>query len=264
MPLKKGYSRKTFEINYTEMRGAGRTHESALAASYKSARESYFARYPQGALPLWLTPKNGKRLKNPASATKIQIALADQTSKQLAAMKKSPSLKTIKEYVRQGNPSALSDDGGFKGVTFEDFYKAMLPVIKKVSPGKTEEYYRDVLRFNYVKIQGKLAGMRRKNPVPPSKKVQLRNAKKLFSDFTGHEGNHIETVDKPVLPDVMLNVGEIDGILYTTVRDGVTEKYIHKFKKKCRPLFTVSHDGKQLFMLGGSYDFTELGIVDKT
>lgn len=103
-----------------------------------------------------------------------------------------------------------------------------------------------------------------KNPVPPSKRVQLRNASRLYSDFTGHEAEVVETVDKPVLPDVMLIVGDIDFIGYTTVRDGVTEKYIHKFTKKCRPLFTVSHDGKQLFMLGGSYDFTERGIVDKT
>lgn len=102
------------------------------------------------------------------------------------------------------------------------------------------------------------------NPVPASKKVQIRNASKLYSDFTGHEATEYEMVDKPVIPDVMLLVGDVDGILYTTVRDGKIEKYIHKFKGKARPLFTVSHDGKQLYMLGGSYDFTELGIVDKT
>jgi hypothetical protein len=106
--------------------------------------------------------------------------------------------------------------------------------------------------------------IRAQNPVPASKKVQIRNASKLYSDFTGHEADEIETLDKPVMPDVMLRIGEIDFIGYTTIRDEKTEKYIHKFKKKCRPLFTVSHDGKQLFMLGGSYDFTELGIVDKT
>jgi hypothetical protein len=104
----------------------------------------------------------------------------------------------------------------------------------------------------------------KKNPVPPSKKVQLREAKKLFSDFSGHDGEIIDTIDKPGLPDVMLVVGDIDFIGYTTVRDNVIEKYIHKFKKNCRPLFCVSHDGKQIYLLGGSYDFTERGIVDKT
>jgi hypothetical protein len=165
MPLKRGYSRKTFELNYAEMVRAGRPHNVALAACYKSARESYFKAHPHGALPRWLVPKGGKRLKN---------------------------------------------------------------------------------------------------PVPPSKKVQLRNAAKLYGDFTGHEAELVDTIDKPVLPDVMLVIGDLDFIGYTTVRDGETEKYIHKFQKKCRPLFMVSHDGKQLFLLGGSYDFTELGIVDKT
>jgi hypothetical protein len=61
----------------------------------------------------------------------------------------------------------------------------------------------------------------------------------------------------------MAPVGELDGVLYTTVRDGVTEKYIHKFRKKSRPLLATSHDGKSLHILGGEYEFTERGIEDK-
>lgn len=176
MPLKPGYSHETFEYNYAQMKREGKPHSQALAIAFQNARDSYFARHPHGALPEWLTPKDGKRLKNTCE------------------------------------PCAS----------------------------------------------------RKKNPVPPSRKVQERNAADLYERFTGHEADESIMIDKPVLPDVMLVVGDIDGILYTTVRDGKTEKYIHKFKKNCRPLFTVSHDGKQLFMLGGAYDFTELGIVDKT
>lgn len=102
------------------------------------------------------------------------------------------------------------------------------------------------------------------NPVPPSKKVQIREASKLYSDFTGHEAKDFEMVEKPEVPDVMLVVGDIDGVMYTTVRDGVEEKYVHQFKKKSKPLFCVSHDGKQLYLIGGSYDFTERGIVDRS
>lgn len=112
---------------------------------------------------------------------------------------------------------------------------------------------------------------RRKNPVPESSQsakrsrdARIKAAGDLYTRFTGHDADEIVSVDKPVLPDVMLTVGDIDGILYTTVRDGKVEKYIHKFKKNCRPLFCVSHDGEQLFMLGGSYDFTERGIVDRS
>ena len=104
----------------------------------------------------------------------------------------------------------------------------------------------------------------RRNPVPPSKRVQIQEAAALYADFSGHEPEIIGTLDKPDMPDVLIGIGEIDGVLYSTVRDGKLEKYIHKFTKKSRPLFAVSHDGKQLFMLGGAYTFTERGIVDKT
>jgi len=105
---------------------------------------------------------------------------------------------------------------------------------------------------------------RKPNPVPPSRRVQIQNASKLYSDFTGHDATEQIEVDKPETPDVMLVVGDVDGVMYTTVRDGVTEKYVHTFKKSCRPLLAVSSDGTQLHMLGGSYDFTERGIVDRS
>ncbi len=75
-----------------------------------------------------------------------------------------------------------------------------------------------------------------------------------------------EFVDTVEIPrhDVGVLIGECDGILYTTVRDGKKESYIHKFKKKARPIFAVSHDGTQLYLLMGAYRFTDRGIVDET
>lgn len=102
------------------------------------------------------------------------------------------------------------------------------------------------------------------NPVPPSSKVQLRDAAKLYEDFTGHEAEIVGKTEKPEIPDVLVAIGEIDGIMYSTVRDGKLERYIHQFRKNSRPLFAVSPDGKQLFMLGGAYNFTDRGIVDET
>jgi hypothetical protein len=93
--------------------------------------------------------------------------------------------------------------------------------------------------------------------------LQIQEAAALYADFSGHEPEIVGKLDKPVIPDVLIGIGEVDGIMYSTVRDSVLEKYIHKFKKNSRPLFAVSHDGKQLFMLGGAYDFTNRGIVDK-
>lgn len=104
----------------------------------------------------------------------------------------------------------------------------------------------------------------RRNPVPASSRVQIREAAKLYEEFSGHEAEIIGELDKPVIPDTLIAIGEIDGIMYSTVRDGKLEKYVHQFTKKARPLFAVSFDGSQLFMLGGAYNFTERGIVDKT
>lgn len=108
--------------------------------------------------------------------------------------------------------------------------------------------------------------------VPPSSRARSRpklstrrdiqKAADLYERFSGHEAEAIGLVDVPELPEVGVAIGDVDGILYTTVRDGKVERYIHQFKSKDRPLFVVSPDGKQLFMIGGGYDFTERGIVD--
>ena len=66
----------------------------------------------------------------------------------------------------------------------------------------------------------------------------------------------------PPLPKVAAVIGECDGVLYTTVRDGVTERYIHEFRKADKPLLCVSPDGRQILLVGGRYRFTEAGIVD--
>jgi hypothetical protein len=98
----------------------------------------------------------------------------------------------------------------------------------------------------------------------PSRRVHASaQAHKLFESFTGHELTHAKKIDVPDMPKEVVKIGTIDGVLYTTVRDGVTERYIHEFKRKARPTFAVSPDGRQLFMLGGAYNFTERGIVDK-
>lgn len=110
----------------------------------------------------------------------------------------------------------------------------------------------------------------RNNPVPPSSRAgmsrevrdQLDQAADLYERFSGHEPEAIGRVRVPPTPRVGVAIGEVDGILYSTVRDGVLEKYIHKFRKSDRPLFVVSPDGKQLFLIGGAYTFTERGIVD--
>ena len=93
------------------------------------------------------------------------------------------------------------------------------------------------------------------------KREKISQAIKLFQDFTGHDPQYIDTVRMPV-HSVAMAVGHCIGIMYETVRDGKRERYIHRFKKGCRPVLSVSSDGKQLYLLAGAYTFTERGIVD--
>lgn len=109
----------------------------------------------------------------------------------------------------------------------------------------------------------KESGPVRKNPVPETRKSKIRKAAQLYEDFSGHEAEEIGAVDFPSNPEIAIAIGEVEGIIYNTVRDGKLERYIHKFKKSARPMFAVSFNGKQLFLLGGDYDFTERGIVDR-
>lgn len=96
-----------------------------------------------------------------------------------------------------------------------------------------------------------------------SREKRLRAAVKLREDFTGERADRIDSVPKPVVPDEALAIGDVIGIIYETSRDGRKEKYIHQFAKGARPLLIASYDGRQLFMLGGAYDFTARGIVDR-
>ena len=110
-----------------------------------------------------------------------------------------------------------------------------------------------------------------RNPVPPSSRAGIKTATRndiekaadLYQRFSGHDAEEIGRVSVPAIPKVGVAIGEVDGILYSTVRDGKHEKYIHKFHKADKPLFVVSPDGKQLFLIGGCYTFTERGIVDR-
>jgi hypothetical protein len=84
-------------------------------------------------------------------------------------------------------------------------------------------------------------------------------AGELFKSFTGDDPQTLKKV-RIRNPKTGLVIGELDGVLYTTVRDGKTERYEHSFKKGNRPHLVASHDGQSLHILGGDYEFTERGI----
>jgi hypothetical protein len=87
-------------------------------------------------------------------------------------------------------------------------------------------------------------------------------AAKLLEDFSGHEAGRTVTAEVRNI-DGGLVFGELDGVLYSATRDGKRERYLHEFRRKSRPLLAASHDGKQLAIVGGRYQFTDAGITDK-
>jgi hypothetical protein len=91
---------------------------------------------------------------------------------------------------------------------------------------------------------------------------RIQRAAGLYEDFTGDAPRYVETVQIEI-PRVVMLVGECDGVLYSCKRDRKLEHYIHKFKKQSRPLLCTNETGSALFLIGGSYSFTERGIVDK-
>lgn len=115
----------------------------------------------------------------------------------------------------------------------------------------------------YLRRKGEHVGTpRAANPVPLSENAMIARGIELFKNFRGEDPEHVDTVQLPCHA-VAVVIGECDGILYTTRRDGKVEKYIHKFKGTSRPLLCTSFDGSQLYLLGGAYDFTDAGITDR-
>lgn len=92
-------------------------------------------------------------------------------------------------------------------------------------------------------------------------KAHVKQAAKLFEDFTGDKAQKVVAHDLPT-DDTLVVIGECEAIAYTTVRDGEQNSYQHEFKKSARPVLAVSHDGQRLYLLAGAYKFTHRGIED--
>lgn len=92
--------------------------------------------------------------------------------------------------------------------------------------------------------------------------AKARAAVKRWEEFTGHQAESFTEIRLPI-DEVVLEIGHVEGIAYSTVRDGKKERYFHEFKKSARPILAASHDGKRLLLIGGDFEFTERGITDK-
>jgi len=95
----------------------------------------------------------------------------------------------------------------------------------------------------------------------PSPRHEIAQAAKLFEDFTGKRATRIEKIPLEPLPKTGLAFGQLVQLGYISFRDG--RPYRHTFRlKNSRPLLVATHDGKRVYLIGGSYAFTERGIED--
>lgn len=98
------------------------------------------------------------------------------------------------------------------------------------------------------------------NPSAPPR--QVAQAARRFKSFTGRAPDRVEKIPMDPLPKVGLAFGELLEIGYLSYRDGLP--YRHSFRPlRSRPLVVSTPDGKRLLLIGGSYSFTERGIVNK-
>lgn len=98
--------------------------------------------------------------------------------------------------------------------------------------------------------------------MPRNVKKQIASAISLFRRFREAEPEFLDSHEFKT-PKVGMVIGECDGVMYETTHKGKKVKYLHRFKKGSRPLLVSSWDGSQLLFVGGRYNMTEDGIVDK-
>ncbi|HYC63295.1 MAG TPA: hypothetical protein VEC14_01080 [Reyranellaceae bacterium] len=84
-------------------------------------------------------------------------------------------------------------------------------------------------------------------------------ARSAFRSFSGAAPGAAMMIPAK-MPSVVWLLGELDAVIYHTVRDGRREKYLHRFRQKARPALAVSFDGQQLVILGGGFQVTDRGI----
>jgi hypothetical protein len=95
---------------------------------------------------------------------------------------------------------------------------------------------------------------------PPIREV--RAAVELYESFREKKPKRLDTIHVKI-PRVVVHIGYVEVLWYRTTHGKDVQPYEHKFAAGSRPLLCVSSDGKQLLLLGGRYQFTERGIVDK-
>lgn len=108
------------------------------------------------------------------------------------------------------------------------------------------------------------ASRRKKKIVNPGARTDraLADAQAALEDFSGHPAAYVEQhLLRPAVAG--WGLGPVVAIEYAATRDGELATYRHEFASEARPLLASSHDGRQLYLLGGAYSVTDRGIADE-
>lgn len=91
---------------------------------------------------------------------------------------------------------------------------------------------------------------------------QIARAVALFKSFRHRDPRDGEIVKIDGLKEltVALELGPMVGIAYRADRDGKEDKYYHEFERTLPRVF-VAWDGLQIFVVGGSFKYTDVGFV---
>jgi hypothetical protein len=201
--------------------------------------------------------KNPKRRKRRVPARKVA-----PRPKHRRARRKNPALTTRGFVIQLKSKHGLWLE--FDGERFSDnrqpkYFKTQAEALALAR--KILDRNPKINRLGYqmsVQLESSRIGRR----VNPSIRDGLAQAERKLEDFSGHKATEVLRVNDRNQKTGLV-IGSLDGVLYTTTRDGKVEKYIHRFRRKSRPLLAASSDGKSLKIVGGRFEFTEAGIEDR-
>lgn len=246
MPLKKGYGHATITFNIRALVASGHEQTDAVVTALRFARASYFERHPAGALPLGLAYPKSRRLARHYTDSGAPIRDIPAHYSENPA----PRQKSLWQYNRiTGYWIPVRHVTDETAAQWLDIWQNDLP--------------NETFKVSVNRPSGRPTPAMLQNPIDDTQRKIARGAK-LSKDFSGHTAKPLGKFAFPDNPGVGVAIGNVLGISYSTKRDGVNENYYHAFRNvNSRPLLVTSSDGKQLYLIGGSYSFTDRGIVDK-
>lgn len=93
--------------------------------------------------------------------------------------------------------------------------------------------------------------------------VELDKAAQASADFAGKPPDRLTKYPAKKIAGAAWALGQLVGVMYEADTDEGKQTFFHRFKKSARPTLAVTHNGHTLVTLGGAFQVTERGIVDR-